>query len=153
MSLISDNHILHMAQHFYIEGRKNDILTFGRKLMADAVHDVHQWQPIETAPKDNKRQLYLAEISSTGEILDMDFGGFWGRDNYAEPGEPEFTWFGSQGISNPTHWCFMGDALPPPYHTAGITAESSRGDVWHAVAAVLGAAIGAIVFGLWISLT
>ena len=35
------------------------------------------WQPIETAPKDNKRPLWLARFNDDGTMQSFDYNGSW----------------------------------------------------------------------------
>lgn len=36
-----------------------------------------EWQPIDTAPKDGERLLYLARLDEDGSILELDYDGVW----------------------------------------------------------------------------
>ena len=40
-----------------------------------------EWQPIETAPKDNKRPLWLARFNDDGTIQSFDYNGSWERES------------------------------------------------------------------------
>lgn len=141
MSGITNETILDLARASRVKGESKALLDFGRRLLHAASVDSHKWRPIETAPKDNKQPLFLAEISSTGELLDLEYGAFWA-----------FTWFGNSGIRNPTHWSYMGDAMLPPYHTPASKKPINKSDVVYAVAMVLGGALSATLFGLWIGI-
>lgn len=66
------------------------------------------WQPIESAPKDNRRALYLAEINDDGVILHIDIHGTWKEDEGWEiSSSHDWGWFSDHGIEDPTHWAYM----------------------------------------------
>jgi hypothetical protein len=63
------------------------------------------WRPIETAPKDNKRPLYLAVFDGRF-MLGLDYGGLLNKD-----GE----WRGSKffrALIQPTHWAYQDEPIP-----------------------------------------
>lgn len=73
------------------------------------------WQPIETAPKDNKRLLYLARFNpDTGALEGIDWDGEWASDS--ESWEmPQVYWYWSSAhatVEEPTHWAYQEG--PPP---------------------------------------
>jgi hypothetical protein len=71
------------------------------------------WQPIETAPKDNKRPLLIARFNDNGTIQDMDYGAIWASDR--ESWEiPEEYWFWSSmngRVEEPSHWMYEPDGF------------------------------------------
>lgn len=71
------------------------------------------WQPIDTAPKDNARALYLARFDEKGELRELDFDGIWHKDheNWETP-EIYYFWSSANGIEDPTHWAYQDQ--PPP---------------------------------------
>lgn len=73
------------------------------------------WHPIETAPKNNARPLYLARFDEKGVLQELDFDGAW--ESWSEGWElPQFCgydWTSASGIEEPTHWAYQ-DAGPPP---------------------------------------
>jgi hypothetical protein len=71
------------------------------------------WQPIESAPKDNKRLLYLARIVD-GKLIELDFDGIWEywQESYELPHINGYAWFSDRGIEEPTHWAYQDG--PPP---------------------------------------
>lgn len=77
------------------------------------------WQPIETAPKDNKRPLYLARFSD-GELIELDFNGSW--EYWSESWELShingYCWFSENGIEEPTHWAYQDEPLPTTQSSA-----------------------------------
>ena len=77
------------------------------------------WQPIETAPKDNKRPLYLAKFSD-GELIELDFNGSW--EYWSESWELShingYCWFSENGIEEPTHWAYQDEPLPTTQSSA-----------------------------------
>lgn len=73
------------------------------------------WRPIETAPKDNKRPLYLARFNAAGELVSLDFNGGW---EYWDEGWElahinGWDWVSASGIEEPTHWAYQDEPLPP----------------------------------------
>lgn len=73
------------------------------------------WEPIATAPRDNKRPLYLARINENGELLEIDFDGGWEfwQESYEMPHVCGWDWCSANGIEEPTHWAFQDVPLPP----------------------------------------
>lgn len=73
-----------------------------------------KWQPIDTAPKDNKRPLYLARFAEDGALMELDFDGIW--DYWQESWEMAhingWDWHSANGIEEPTHWAYQDG--PPP---------------------------------------
>lgn len=72
------------------------------------------WQPIESAPKDNKRLLYLARFNpDTGTLVELDFDGIWQADSESwELSKVYHYWASNGGIEEPTHWAYQDS--PPP---------------------------------------
>jgi hypothetical protein len=68
-----------------------------------------QWQPIDAAPKDNKRPLLMARFVN-GELCAVDFNGRWeffddgGEDHHIQSG---YAWTTEQDIGEPTHWAYQ----------------------------------------------
>ena len=79
------------------------------------------WLPIETAPKDNKRMLYLARIVD-GELRELDFDGIWQSESESwEMPEVYYYWASANGIEEPTHWTYQDQPLPPlPERKEGV---------------------------------
>lgn len=79
------------------------------KIIAIANANKNQWQPIETAPKDNKRKLYLARINENGKILELDYDGTWEywSESWELPHINGYAWFSASGIEEPTHWAYQ----------------------------------------------
>ena len=75
-----------------------------------------QWQPIETAPKDNARPLYLARFDEHGKLDEIDFDGTW--EYWEESWELShingWVWTSAKGIEEPTHWAYQDIGAPPP---------------------------------------
>jgi hypothetical protein len=70
------------------------------------------WQPIDTAPKDNKRPLYLARIVGD-ELKELDFNGSWESESESwEMPEIYHYWASENGIEYPTHWAYQDDPVP-----------------------------------------
>jgi hypothetical protein len=74
-----------------------------------------EWQPIETAPRDNKRPLYLA-VFVDGRLAELSFDGEWVvyevtniHDSKDYAGE---YWAADGFLSDPTHWAYQDG--PPP---------------------------------------
>lgn len=72
------------------------------------------WNPIQNAPTDNKRPLYLARISNNGTLIELDFDGAWEywQESHEMPEVNGFGWTSNNGIEQPTHWAFQDEPLP-----------------------------------------
>lgn len=72
------------------------------------------WLPIETAPTDNKRPLYLARFVD-GKMVELTFNGGWEywQESWEMPHINGWSWVSDGGIQEPTHWAYQ-DAGPPP---------------------------------------
>lgn len=72
------------------------------------------WKPIETAPHDNKRLLYLARFDEDGKLAELDFDGVW--EYWEESWELShingYTWVSANGIEEPTHWAYQDSPIP-----------------------------------------
>ena len=81
------------------------------------------WQPIDIAPKDNKRPLMLAQFDSSGHLLAVDYNGIWHSDS--ESWEiPELYWYWqgeNDSVEEPTHWTYQ----PPWFDRAAMTSSPS----------------------------
>lgn len=64
------------------------------------------WQPIETAPKDNKVPLFLARFNEDGTIQSFDYDGIWESDYESwEMPQVYYFWASANGnVEEPTHW-------------------------------------------------
>lgn len=73
------------------------------------------WRPIESAPKDNKRALYLARFDSDGKLVELDFDGSWDywQESWELSGINGWCWTSNDGIEDPTHWAYQDEPLPP----------------------------------------
>lgn len=92
------------------------------------------WQPIETAPKDNRRPLWLARFN--GDTLQsFDYNGSWERECESwEMPEVYYFWASENGnVEEPTHWAYQPDefytlsgAQPAPdSYATGINAVAA----------------------------
>ncbi|MFE8033806.1 hypothetical protein [Thiohalocapsa marina] len=70
------------------------------------------WQPIETAPKDNKRPLLLAYFNERGELTSLDFDGSWECEQESwEMPQLYWYWGSHNGIEEPTHWTYQPEGF------------------------------------------
>lgn len=87
-----------------------------------------KWETIETAPKDNKRPLYLARFNEDGELVELDFDGVW--KYWSESWELAhingWCWMSANGIEEPTHWAYQDAGAPPPELTPNNEAHRRR---------------------------
>lgn len=69
------------------------------------------WQPIETAPKDNKRPLFLARFNEDGTIQSFDYNSSWECESESwEMPEVYYFWASENGyVEEPTHWMYQPD--------------------------------------------
>ncbi len=71
------------------------------------------WQPIETAPKDNKRPLWLARFNDDGTMQSFDYNGSWERESesWEMPGVYYF-WASENGnVEEPSHWAYQPEGF------------------------------------------
>ena len=75
------------------------------------------WQPIETAPKDNKRPLWLARFNDDGTMQSFDYNGSWESESESwEMPQVYYYWASESGnVEEPSHWAYQPEwfcALP-----------------------------------------
>lgn len=75
------------------------------------------WQPIETAPKDNKRPLWLARFNDDGTMQSFDYNGSWESESESwEMPQVYYFWATENGyVEEPSHWAYQleeFDTLP-----------------------------------------
>ncbi len=88
------------------------------------------WHPIETAPKDNKRPLYLAQFNTeTGDLIDLDWDASWEPESESwEIPQVYYIWRSANGrVEEPTHWAYQD--LQQPAAPSG-DAASAEPAVW-----------------------
>ena len=74
------------------------------------------WRPIETAPKDNARPLYLARFNpDTGELQGIDWDGSWEAESEGwEMPQIYYVWKSAHAtVDEPTHWAYQDEPIPP----------------------------------------
>lgn len=83
------------------------------------------WQPIETAPRDKTRRLYLARFDSEGQLQELDFDGVW--EYWEESWELShingWCWMSAKGIEEPTHWAYQDASIPAAGQSSAKQAE------------------------------
>lgn len=69
------------------------------------------WQPIETAPRDNKAPLLLAQFNEDGTLQSFDYNGSWASDRESwEIPQVYYYWETEKGnVEEPTHWMYQPD--------------------------------------------
>ena len=84
-----------------------------------------QWQPIETAPKDNKIPLLLARFNDDGSLQSIDYNGIWESDRESwEIPERYWYWASAHGnVEEPSHWMYQ----PEWYAHLPAAASEQRG--------------------------
>lgn len=76
-----------------------------------------KWQPIETAPRDNKAMLFLASFVD-GKLQSFDYDGIWDSetDGWENGNNISYFWASAMGlVEEPTHWMYQPvwfDSLP-----------------------------------------
>ena len=116
------------------------------------------WQPIETAPKDNKRPLWLARFNDDGTMQSFDYNGSWERESesWEMPGVYYF-WASENGnVEEPSHWAYQPErfcALPgaQPALMAKLEAAEKERDALRAELDALKSREGAVVYR-WLAL-
>lgn len=69
------------------------------------------WQPIDTAPKDNRRPLLLASFNDDGTMQSFDYNASWEKD-YESWEMPTLYWYWQSEngyVEEPTHWAYQPD--------------------------------------------
>ena len=93
---------------------------------AQAIVDAHnaalqqrvptKWLPIETAPKDNERPLWIAQFNQdTGKLIALDWDASWEREQESwEIPQVYYIWRSANGsVEEPTHWAYQESDTPP----------------------------------------
>ena len=86
------------------------------------------WMPIDTAPTDNKRSLYLARFYND-KLMELDFDGAWEywQESWEMPHINGYWWVSASGIEEPTHWAYQDEPLPhtapPKREWVGVTGD------------------------------
>lgn len=117
---ISTNRMPHGATqvgHFCATGDGDSLAKFAQLLLQrEGGKSAHtSWQPIETAPKDNKRLLYMARFNKDGKLIEIDINGRWQWDTIdvgPDQMESGYFWTTDQDIGDPTHWAYQDEPLP-----------------------------------------
>ena len=89
------------------------------------------WQPIETAPKDNKRPLWLARFNDDGTMQSFDYNGSWESESESwEMPQVYYFWATENGyVEEPSHWAYQPeefDTLPGAKGEEKMSAEFRR---------------------------
>lgn len=66
------------------------------------------WQPIDTAPRDGKRPILIAQFNEAGELVAVDWGAEWvGESESWELPHVYYYWASMNGnVDEPTHWMY-----------------------------------------------
>lgn len=70
------------------------------------------WRPIETAPKDNKRPLMIAQYhTETGQLIELDWDATFEAESESwEIPEVYYVWSSANGrVEEPTHWAYQDE--------------------------------------------
>lgn len=86
---------------------------------------VPDWQPIETAPKDNKRPLLLACFAANGRMTSFDWNAAWESESESwEIPQVYYYWASENGyVEEPTHWAYQ----PETFDSIGEQHQTSEG--------------------------
>ncbi len=74
------------------------------------------WNPIDSAPKNDKVCLYLARFDANGYLREVDCNATWEYWSDHEDGQvvnEGYDWRSSKGIEAPTHWAYQDIGAPP----------------------------------------
>lgn len=64
------------------------------------------WQPIETAPKDNKRPSWLARFNDDGTMQSFDYDGSWESESESWEMPKSYYFWGE-----PSHWAYQPEGF------------------------------------------
>ena len=67
--------------------------------------------PIETAPRDNKRPLWIAAFDEDGVLQSFDYNAIWKSESESwELPDVYWYWASENGnVEEPTHWMYQPD--------------------------------------------
>lgn len=67
------------------------------------------WQPIETAPKNNTALFYLARFDKDGTLVELDYDASWEywQESWELAHINGYDWRSANGIDEPTHWAYQ----------------------------------------------
>ena len=91
------------------------------------------WQPIETAPKDNKRPLWLARFNDDGTMQSFDYNGSWESESESwEMPQVYYYWASESGnVEEPSHWAYQPEEFcVPGAQPAPIEQDTSVRKAW-----------------------
>ena len=128
MSVEAMEQALEALEHDNPAGRSATITALRQAIEQAEKQEPVAWRPIDTAPIDNARPLYLARFYE-GELRELDFDGAW--EYWEESWEMShingWWWVSANGIEEPTHWAYQDEPLPytapPQREWVGLTDE------------------------------
>jgi hypothetical protein len=128
MSVEAMEQALEALEHDNPAGRSATITALRQAIEQAEKQEPVAWRPIDTAPIDNARPLYLARFYE-GELRELDFDGAW--EYWEESWEMShingWWWVSANGIEEPTHWAYQDEPLPytapPQREWVGLTSD------------------------------
>lgn len=86
------------------------LAVFDEQHIVPAIVAPHNWLPIDQAPRDNLRPLYIARFNDKGEMTCMDFNASWEYEQESwELAHINYHYWASENgsVEEPTHFAYM----------------------------------------------
>lgn len=75
--------------------------------------EIKTWLPIASAPKDNKRPLFIARFNNDGSMQSFDYDASYEQEQESwEIPQLYWVWMSANGnVEEPTHWMYQPEGF------------------------------------------